>query len=404
MAAQQARADGEAALRALPGARRRLRHRASRARHELRPAHLRGARQGRAQGQRAVPGLPRSARAPRSTTTRSSPTRSAKWPVVLGVAMGGKEDIAGVLPPPVFDVKALGNVEYPYYTSTGYSGNVAVLQKRRRPRDTSTRPWTSTASRAACRCSCASRTASTRRCRSRSPAPTSATRRCKIVLDQPRKVGDRLEGWMRVDQDRRRAGTARPRDDRHGAVPRHGRLPLRVGDRRDPRHPAGRRAQGQDHHRGHLRPGPRRPARDLGARGPARASRCTQRSWRASSTAPSRTARPRCSASRSSVILCSGIPLAIFLPRLSATVVHRRGRGPLRARSSAPNLYLWQVAELGGAHRVAAADAGAALLPQHGLRLLRGGALAPAHHGTLRHLRAEGARRRRCRRTPASTR
>ena len=53
----------------------------------------------------------------------------AKWPVVLGVAMGGKEDIAGVLPAPVFEAKALGNVEYPHYTSTGYSGNIELLQK-----------------------------------------------------------------------------------------------------------------------------------------------------------------------------------------------------------------------------------------------------------------------------------
>lgn len=52
----------------------------------------------------------------------------AKWPTVLGVALGGKEDIAGTLPPPVFDIKALGDVDYRYYVSTGYSGNIAELQ------------------------------------------------------------------------------------------------------------------------------------------------------------------------------------------------------------------------------------------------------------------------------------
>ncbi len=53
----------------------------------------------------------------------------ARWPVVLGIAMGGKEDIAGVLPQPVFDIKALGDVTYRYFVSTGYSGNVERLQK-----------------------------------------------------------------------------------------------------------------------------------------------------------------------------------------------------------------------------------------------------------------------------------
>ncbi len=52
-----------------------------------------------------------------------------KWPVVLGIAMGGKEDIAGVLPRPVFDIKDLGAPQYRYYTSTGYSGNIAKIQE-----------------------------------------------------------------------------------------------------------------------------------------------------------------------------------------------------------------------------------------------------------------------------------
>ncbi len=53
-----------------------------------------------------------------------------KWPVVLGIAMGGKGDIAGVLPPPVFLANQLPpGVDFQHYTSTGYSGNLAVLQQ-----------------------------------------------------------------------------------------------------------------------------------------------------------------------------------------------------------------------------------------------------------------------------------
>jgi adenylate cyclase len=52
-----------------------------------------------------------------------------KWPVVMGIAMGGKEDKAGVLPAPNFALKDLGNVEYRYYVSSGYSGNIALLQE-----------------------------------------------------------------------------------------------------------------------------------------------------------------------------------------------------------------------------------------------------------------------------------
>jgi adenylate cyclase len=53
----------------------------------------------------------------------------AKWPVVLGVSLRGKEEVAGVLPPPVFKEEALGGVFYRHYDSTGYSGNIALLQK-----------------------------------------------------------------------------------------------------------------------------------------------------------------------------------------------------------------------------------------------------------------------------------
>jgi adenylate cyclase len=51
-----------------------------------------------------------------------------KWPVVLGVLLGGKEEKSGVLPPPVFEVNSLSNAEYRYFTASGYSGNIPVLQ------------------------------------------------------------------------------------------------------------------------------------------------------------------------------------------------------------------------------------------------------------------------------------
>lgn len=53
----------------------------------------------------------------------------SKWPVVLGVSLRGKDDIAGSLPQPVFDIKALGDVTYRYYSASGYSGNIELLQK-----------------------------------------------------------------------------------------------------------------------------------------------------------------------------------------------------------------------------------------------------------------------------------
>ena len=52
-----------------------------------------------------------------------------KWPVVTGIALGGKEDKAGVLPPPNFLVKELGDVDYRYYSASGYSGNIKLLQE-----------------------------------------------------------------------------------------------------------------------------------------------------------------------------------------------------------------------------------------------------------------------------------
>ncbi|MGE0357689.1 MAG: CHASE2 domain-containing protein [Burkholderiales bacterium] len=121
----------------------------------------------------------------------------ARWPVVLGVAMGGKEDIAGVLPPPVFDAKALGNVQYRYYTSTGFSGNIPILQQaatatghfypaldidgitRRVPMFMRFKDgFYEALSLAVARTYLGN-------------APV------KIVLDEPRKIGGGLEGWMR---------------------------------------------------------------------------------------------------------------------------------------------------------------------------------------------------------------
>jgi len=50
-----------------------------------------------------------------------------KWPVVLGVAMGGGTK-SGVLPPPVFEASALGDVTYRTHVAEGYSGNLQILQ------------------------------------------------------------------------------------------------------------------------------------------------------------------------------------------------------------------------------------------------------------------------------------
>jgi adenylate cyclase len=53
----------------------------------------------------------------------------AKHPVVLGFFLGGKTDKSGELPPPVFNKDSFGNYDLVYNLATGYSGNVAVLQK-----------------------------------------------------------------------------------------------------------------------------------------------------------------------------------------------------------------------------------------------------------------------------------
>ena len=51
-----------------------------------------------------------------------------KWPVVTGIALTGQDDRAGVLPPPNFLLKDLGNVKYLYVTANGFSGNIKPLQ------------------------------------------------------------------------------------------------------------------------------------------------------------------------------------------------------------------------------------------------------------------------------------
>ena len=178
-------------------------------------------------------------RALRSTTTSSSPTRSRKWPVVLGIALrrqGGP--IAGVLPPPNFVLKALGDVRVPLFPRTGYSGNIsAPAGSRMAARPHLPRARHRTASRAACRCSC---------------SYDDALLRVAVAGDRPHLSRQRPDQGRRSTRRLRRAAArgldalrarsatvcdpARPRDDGAGPLPRRRRLPLRLGDRRDPRH------------------------------------------------------------------------------------------------------------------------------------------------------------------------
>jgi len=55
-----------------------------------------------------------------------------KHPVVLGFFLGGKTDRAGVLPQPTFMEQSLGKAgwEFRYHLSSGFSGNIALLQKQ----------------------------------------------------------------------------------------------------------------------------------------------------------------------------------------------------------------------------------------------------------------------------------
>ena len=102
-----------------------------------------------------------------------------------------------MLPPPVFDAKALGDVSYRHYSATGYSGNIALLQKsatatghiypaldidgvtRRVPMFMRYQGgYYEALSLAVARTS-------------RGNAPV------KLILDEPRKGAGGLEGWMR---------------------------------------------------------------------------------------------------------------------------------------------------------------------------------------------------------------
>jgi adenylate cyclase len=53
----------------------------------------------------------------------------AKYPVVLGFFLGGKQEKSGVLPEPTFEVSALGNDQITHHLASGFSGNLPVLQK-----------------------------------------------------------------------------------------------------------------------------------------------------------------------------------------------------------------------------------------------------------------------------------
>ena len=121
----------------------------------------------------------------------------AKGPVVLGVSLRGKEDLAGTLPPPVFDRKALGGVFYRHYDASGYSGNIELLQKaatatghiypaldidgvtRRVPMFMRYQEGFYEALSLAV----------TRTALGNAPV--------RLVIDEPRKVSGQLEGWMR---------------------------------------------------------------------------------------------------------------------------------------------------------------------------------------------------------------
>jgi adenylate cyclase len=51
-----------------------------------------------------------------------------KWPVILGFLLGAKEGQSGILPPPAFEAKALSNAHYSYYSASGFTGNLPILQ------------------------------------------------------------------------------------------------------------------------------------------------------------------------------------------------------------------------------------------------------------------------------------
>ncbi|MBK6981074.1 MAG: CHASE2 domain-containing protein [Betaproteobacteria bacterium] len=324
-----------------------------------------------------------------------------KWPVVLGMAMGGKEDISGVLPRPVFDAKALGRRPVPLLhvhglqrqhraAAAGGDRHGTLLSRARHRRHHPARADVHALPGRLLRGPLARRGAHLPRKRRGEDHPRRAA--------QDRRAHGRMDA---VYQDRRRGGSARPRDDRDGPLPRRGRLPLRLGDRRDPGNASAGRIEGQDRHRGHLRPGPRGPAGDFRAGGPAgRRGPCDARGRhprRHDQEPAARGARhhdPAPHADRPAARHLHAAPVGHLVDRRRGDPLRRDRRGePLPLAGE----------ELGRAHRLSAAHAGAALLPEHGLRLLRRGTVAAAHHRALRHLRAAANWWRRCRRTPANT-
>ena len=264
--------------------------------------------------------------------------------------------------------------------------------RRPRRRDTSTRRSTSTASRGACRCSCAT---------GRVLRGAVARRGAHLPRQCPREARPR-----RAAQDRRRprragsgpSGSARcsiPLDDAMSAL-----VPYRATG-------GFRYVSATDVIRGTL--AGRRAARtrsSSSAPRPRASSTCARRPCRRTLPGVEVHAtlvsgildgtiknRPpevlgHLGAHASCVV---GIPLAVAAAAAVGRVVHARSWASSSCSSSPPTSSRGRRRTGSCSIAVAADDAGAALLPQHGLRLLLGSALAAPHHRALRHLRAEGA-------------
>ena len=222
----------------------------------------------RAEGRRPATRPFSSARARRSTTTRSSPSRSPSIRWCSASSSAARPTRPACCPRPVFDS---GRARRPPTSGTtvptGYSGNIALLQENATAAghlypaldfDGTTRR-VPIFMRYGDGYYEAMSLAVTRTYLGNAPV--------KLIRRDPRRQGLAAIGWIR-----RSATITRSRSTSRmtalvpfrGAI---GRLPLRLGDRRDPRHAARRRAEGQDHHRRHLGAGPARPARHTGARG-----------------------------------------------------------------------------------------------------------------------------------------
>ena len=277
----------------------------------------------------------------------------AKWPVVLGVSLRGKEDIAGVLPARLRPEGARATSPTATTTPPAISGNIRLLQDaatatghiypaldvdgvtRRVPmfmryKDAFYESLS---------------LAITRTYLGNAPV--------RLVLDKPRKVRQHPRGMDAVHQDRPGGDPARPRDDRDGPLPRLRRLPVHLRHRRDPRHAPGRGPQGQDRHRGHLRRGARRPARDAGAGGPAR-RRGPRRARGGHARRHHQEPPARGAGHRGAGHLPGGHPARARAAAAVGGVVHGGGRRALRAGGRLEPLPV-AVEELGGAGRLAAA-------------------------------------------------